>query len=185
MALDAPSRGEIERMAAQHARANNIPFELVHRVIMRESRYNPRAVGRGGVLGLMQIKHGTARGLGYAGSPQGLLDAETNLTYAVRYLAGAYRVAGGNHDRAVAFYARGYYYEAKRKGMRSVPVTAALPDPEPVSSPIRPFFGLFGGGFTPAPTPVAETLPEEQPEIAPTRRQRVAAARMPLPPARP
>jgi soluble lytic murein transglycosylase-like protein len=34
----------------------------VHRVIMRESRYNPRAVGHGGALGLMQIKHATARG---------------------------------------------------------------------------------------------------------------------------
>jgi len=30
------------------------------------------------------------------------------MTYAVRYLAGAYRVAGGDEDRAVALYARGY-----------------------------------------------------------------------------
>ena len=30
------------------------------------------------------------------------------MTYAVKYLAGAYRAAGGNPDRAVALYASGY-----------------------------------------------------------------------------
>ncbi len=67
-------------------------------------------------MGLMQIKTATARGVGYGGSAAGLLDPETNLTFAVRYLAGAYRLAGGNHDRAVSYYARGYYYDAKSKG---------------------------------------------------------------------
>ncbi len=57
----------------------------------------------------MQIKHATARGMGYAGPASGLLDAETNLTYAVRYLAGAYRAAGGNAGRAVSYYASGYH----------------------------------------------------------------------------
>ena len=43
----------------------------------------------------MQIRLGTARAMGYhGGSPQGLLDADTNMTYAVKYLAGAYRAAG-------------------------------------------------------------------------------------------
>ena len=30
------------------------------------------------------------------------------MTYAVKYLAGAYRAAGGNADRAVSLYASGY-----------------------------------------------------------------------------
>ena len=64
----------------------------------------------------MQIKLATARALGYGGGAAGLLDAETNMNYAVKYLAGAYRVAGGNSDRAVHYYAAGYYYAAKRKG---------------------------------------------------------------------
>ena len=34
----------------------------------------------------------------------------------MKYLAGAYRTAGGNNDLAVSHYARGYYYAAKRKG---------------------------------------------------------------------
>jgi soluble lytic murein transglycosylase-like protein len=97
-----------EGMVAQHASANGVPTSLIHRVIMRESRYNPRAVSAGN-YGLMQIRLGTARAMGYSGSAAGLLDAETNMTYAVRYLAGAYRAAHGNEMLAVALYARGYY----------------------------------------------------------------------------
>ena len=97
----------MEGMVEQQASANGVPASLVHRVIMRESGYNPRAVSSGN-YGLMQIRLGTARAMGYGGSAAGLLDAETNMTYAVRYLAGAYRAAGGNEGRAVALYARGY-----------------------------------------------------------------------------
>lgn len=107
---------QYQSLVESHAAANGIPATLVHRVIMRESRYNPRAVSAGN-YGMMQIKLQTARGLGYTGTAQGLLDPETNLTYAVKYLAGAYRVANGNADRAVSYYARGYYYAAKRKGL--------------------------------------------------------------------
>jgi soluble lytic murein transglycosylase-like protein len=109
------TREALDALIAQHAAANGVPVALVHRVIVRESRYNPRVIGRGGTMGLMQIKHATARGVGYTGSPAGLLDPNTNLTYAVRYLAGAYRAANGNADRAVAYYASGYYYAAKRQ----------------------------------------------------------------------
>lgn len=109
-------RADYEQMVASHAAAHGVPAELVHRVIMRESRYNPRAVNRGN-YGMMQIKLATARGLGYTGTAQGLLDPDTNLTYAVKYLAGAYRAAGGNQNRAVSYYAGGYYYAAKRQGL--------------------------------------------------------------------
>ena len=94
-----------DKLIAAHAAANGVPKSLVHRVITRESRYNPRLIGHCGCLGLMQIKLGTARSLGYEGTAQGLLDPETNLTYGVKYLAGAYRTAGGNADRAVAYFA--------------------------------------------------------------------------------
>jgi soluble lytic murein transglycosylase-like protein len=104
-----------DKLIAAHAAANGVPESLVHRVITRESRYNPRLIGHCGCLGLMQIKLGTARSLGYEGNAQGLLDPETNLTYGVKYLAGAYRTAGGNADRAIAYYAAGYYFAAKRQ----------------------------------------------------------------------
>ena len=92
-----------------------MPEALVHRVIVRESRYQPGLVGRGGTIGLMQIKLATARGLGYTGTAEGLRDPNTNLTYGVKYLAGAYRAANGDHNRAVHYYASGYYYAAKRQ----------------------------------------------------------------------
>ena len=86
-------------------RANAVPEVLVHRVIVRESRYQPKLVGRGGTIGLMQIKLATARGLGYGGDAEGLRDPDTNLTYGVKYLAGAYRAANGDHARAIHYYA--------------------------------------------------------------------------------
>lgn len=88
----------------------------MRRVVKRESNFDPSARNRI-YWGLMQIRHDTARTMGYRGSAAGLLDAETNLKYAVKYLRGAYLTAGGNEDRAVRFYARGYYYDAKRKGI--------------------------------------------------------------------
>ena len=108
--LDA--NGNLNELIARHAAANNVPVELVRRVIRRESGGNPRAANNGN-FGLMQIKLGTARAMGYRGTAAGLLDADTNMTYAVKYLAGAYHAADGNGNRAVQYYASGYYYAAK------------------------------------------------------------------------
>lgn len=106
----------LDQLVAKHAATHNIPEALVRRVIKRESGGNPRAISKGN-YGLMQIRLGTARAMGYRGGVAGLLDADTNMTYAVKYLAGAYKAADGNADRAVRYYAAGYYYVAKRKGM--------------------------------------------------------------------
>jgi soluble lytic murein transglycosylase-like protein len=106
---------EYDALISAQAAANNVPEALVHRIIVRESRYQPNLVGRCGCIGLMQIKLATARGLGYTGDAQGLRDPATNLTYGVKYLAGAYRAANGNHDRTVHYYASGYYEVAKRQ----------------------------------------------------------------------
>src|ERR1700730_11934129 len=106
---------DYDALVATHARANSVPEALVHRVIVRESRYQPRLVGRGGTIGLMQIKLATARSMGYTGDAAGLRDPNTNLTYAVKYLAGAYRAANGHHSRAVSYYASGYYAAEKRQ----------------------------------------------------------------------
>jgi soluble lytic murein transglycosylase-like protein len=105
----------LDGMAAAQASANGVPVSLVERVIKRESGGNPRAVSRGN-YGLMQIRLGTARAMGFSGSAAELLDPQINMTYAVRYLAGAYRAANGNENRAVALYASGYYYQAKAQG---------------------------------------------------------------------
>lgn len=107
---------EMKALVRKYAHVHEIPEELLHRVIRRESGYNP-AARNGPYYGLMQIMPQTAQTMGYRGAPDGLLDAETNLKYAGRYLRGAWLVADGNQDEAVGWYSRGYYYEAKRKGL--------------------------------------------------------------------
>jgi soluble lytic murein transglycosylase-like protein len=99
-----------------YAGVYDVPESLIRRSIVRESGYNPTA-HLGAFWGLMQIRLDTARGMGYRGPARGLLDADTNLKYAVAYLSNAYVVAGGNPDRALALYASGYFYEARRKGL--------------------------------------------------------------------
>lgn len=107
---------ELRALINQAAADNDVPASLIHRVVQRESGYNP-AARNGPYYGLMQILPQTAGTMGYAGPASGLLDAQTNLKYAVRYLRGAWLVADGNEDRAVMWYAKGYYYEAKRRGL--------------------------------------------------------------------
>ncbi|PRD43420.1 hypothetical protein C5748_12080 [Phyllobacterium phragmitis] len=131
----------VDALIAQYAAFYKVPEGLVRRVVARESRFNPSA-RNGPHWGLMQIRHDTARTMGYSGSARGLLDAETNLRYGVKYLAGAYLVAGGNETQAVRLYSRGYYYDAKRKGLleetglRPQAFTAEQPTPAiPMQTP--------------------------------------------------
>jgi soluble lytic murein transglycosylase-like protein len=133
-------QAEYAEMVAIHARANGVPEALVHRVIMRESRYRPDLVGHGGTIGLMQIKLATARGLGYTGDASGLRDPNTNLTYAVKYLAGAYHAANGDHDRAVRYFAGGYYYVAKQQRQQALQQVSFEPRLEPNGNP-QPMLG--------------------------------------------
>jgi soluble lytic murein transglycosylase-like protein len=134
----AAQHAEYDELVATHARANGLPEALVHRVIVRESGYRAALMGRGGTIGLMQIKLATARGLGYTGDAAGLRDPNTNLTYAVKYLAGAFRAANGDHNRAVAYYASGYYEAAKRQRhqhIRQADKDAVDASAEPVPRP--------------------------------------------------
>ncbi|MER8376638.1 lytic transglycosylase domain-containing protein [Mesorhizobium sp. M1396] len=109
-------RGDVERLIEKYAALYQVPVDLVRRVVNRESTFNPKAYNNGH-WGLMQIKHATARGMGYDGPAKGLFDAETNLKYAVKYLRGAWLVAGGNAKKADWLYQTGYYFDAKRKGL--------------------------------------------------------------------
>jgi len=119
----------VDGLISKYSVAYAVPESLVRRVVNRESQFNPEA-RNGPYLGLMQLLPATARGLGHDGSAKELLDAETNLKYGVKYLAGAYKVADSNPDQAVRLYSRGYYFQAKRKGLLNVL--------EPDSSPVEP-----------------------------------------------
>ena len=107
---------EMRALIVKYAAIHQIPESLLHRVIQRESDYNPGA-RNGPYYGLMQILPQTAGTMGFSGPPSGLLDAETNLQYAGAYLRGAWLVSGGDEAEAVHWYAAGYYYEAKRLGL--------------------------------------------------------------------
>lgn len=107
---------EMRALIQKWARIHDMPESLLHRQIKHESGYNAGA-RNGPYYGLLQILPQTARTMGYEGPPEGLLDADTNLHYAGKYLRGAWLVSGGNEDRAMMWFAKGYYYEAKRKGL--------------------------------------------------------------------
>lgn len=105
-------RAAINRWADHY----EVPRSLVHRLAIRESTHNPSA-RNGPYYGLLQILPQTARTMGFRGAPNDLLDADTNLKYAVKYLRGAWLLSDGDQGTAIKWYARGYYYEAKRRGM--------------------------------------------------------------------
>ncbi len=186
---DVPQSGTVvDSLITKYAALYEVPETLVRSVVKRESTFNPRAYNRGH-WGLMQIKHATARGMGYDGPANGLLDAETNLKYAVKYLRGAYLVAGGDHRRADRLYQTGYYYDAKRKGLLEETGLGTdrrrmrRPDPEPEMNPMA-------GGPVPEPIPGAvgtapEAIPAAAPEFPPAPMQLPAAAPIPTPAAVP
>ncbi|WGW03963.1 lytic transglycosylase domain-containing protein [Tropicibacter oceani] len=107
---------ELRALINQWSDHYDLPRPLVHRLAIRESSHRPGA-RNGPYWGLFQILPQTARTMGFKGRNEELLDAGTNLKYALKYLKGAYVVADGNHDAAIGWYAKGYYYEAKRKGL--------------------------------------------------------------------
>ena len=107
---------ELREMINETADEHDVPRSLVHRVIQRESDYRPKA-RNGPYFGLMQILPATARQMGFEGKDTDLLDPQTNLTYAVKYLRGAWMVSDGDEPEAVMWYARGYYYEARNRCM--------------------------------------------------------------------
>jgi len=111
-ALHRGETGELRELIRRAAAEHQIPEALLHRVIQRESNYRPEA-RNGPYWGMMQILPATARSMGFSGEPSQLLDPAVNLRYGGRYLRGAWLVADGDIDRAVMWYARGYYYEAR------------------------------------------------------------------------
>lgn len=116
MALHPGETPEIRQLVNKYADHYQVPRPLVHRVIQRESDYRPLA-RNGPYFGMMQILPATARGMGFTGRDSDLLDAETNLHFAVKYLRGAWLVSDGNPDKAIKWYASGYYYEARNRCM--------------------------------------------------------------------
>ncbi|WP_425466627.1 transglycosylase SLT domain-containing protein [Pelagibacterium montanilacus] len=166
-------RAQVDVLIQYYADYYDLPVELVRRVVKRESTFNP-AARNGPYWGLMQIRHDTAQSMGYRGSAEGLLDAETNLIYAVKYLRGAYLVARGNQDAAVRNYAAGYYYKARDMGL--LEETGLRPGPK---SPVAPTPPALRTAQTPQPAP------QKLPQLASVAPAAVGLPQGMVPPERP
>jgi soluble lytic murein transglycosylase-like protein len=97
----------LRALIQRYSTENNIPYSLADAIVQIESRYNAGA-RNGPHMGLTQIHSATARSLGYAGEASGLLDAETNLRYGLKYLATAYKLAGGDTCGTILRYQAGH-----------------------------------------------------------------------------
>lgn len=100
--------GSIPSMVTAMARAQGVSPALAHAVVKVESRYRPNATGPGGYIGLMQLSYQTAKGMGFRGSRKALYEPRNNLTYGMKYLAGAVAKSGGNTCAAVSKYQGGH-----------------------------------------------------------------------------
>ncbi len=98
-------------MVAAEANGRELPAEVADAVMRVESGYNPNAVGGAGERGLMQVMPATAALLGHRGSLDELADPATNIRLGVRYLAVAWRLAGGDLCRALMKYRAGHNEE--------------------------------------------------------------------------
>lgn len=174
------TRAEIEVLAQYYAQYYGIPLELLRRVINRESTFNPSA-RNGPYYGLMQILPATARTMGFRGEASDLLNAETNIIYAAKYLRGAWMLANGSPDRAVQLYAKGYYYEAKAAGL--LEETGLRPGPDTPIAPAPPQ-AQAAVVVAAAPPPVAEIVDPIQIASIETEAETIVPLGF-LPPARP
>lgn len=107
----------IEELVEVHAEANDVPPALAQALVQVESSHNPKATGRNGEIGLLQIKPKTARAMGYKGSAEGLYDPETNLAWGMKYLGKAHDLSGGDVCGTLLRYNAGL--DAKRKSAAS------------------------------------------------------------------
>ncbi len=101
-------RASYLKLVKAEAAQQGLPSEIADSVMAVESGYNPGAIGTSGEIGLMQILPTTARMRGFAGSNLDLAVPETNIHFGVTYLAGAWRLAGGDICTAVMKYRAGY-----------------------------------------------------------------------------
>lgn len=95
-------------LVAREAARQGVPADLADAVAQIESGYDPSAIGSVGELGLMQVRPGTAALLGHKGPAADLLDPTVGARFGVAYLAGAWRLAGGDLCRALVKYRAGH-----------------------------------------------------------------------------
>ncbi|CAL76063.1 hypothetical protein; putative transglycosylase [Bradyrhizobium sp. ORS 278] len=101
-------RSEYRDLIEREASAEGVPPAIVDAVMAVESSYVPTVVGLDGEIGLMQVMPSTARMLGFTGTAEQLADPAANIRYGTKYLAGAWRLAGGDLCTAAMKYRAGH-----------------------------------------------------------------------------
>ncbi len=78
---------DIIQLVSRVAKSNGVDPLLMLAIVQHESGFDPSAMGDNGrAYGLCQIWLTTAQGIGYTGTPQQLLDPETNIYWGSKYL---------------------------------------------------------------------------------------------------
>lgn len=103
-----PRKAELIAGIRRAAESESVPPDLAEAVAYVESRFTTTAVGLVGEVGLMQIMFTTAQQMGYLGSIEDLFESETNIRYSVKYLAGGWRLTGGDFCRTLVKYRAGW-----------------------------------------------------------------------------
>jgi soluble lytic murein transglycosylase-like protein len=100
-------RWEPEAIVVMASRFHGVPESLGLAVAETESRFDCKAVGKLGEIGLFQIRPSTAFLMGFAGSKEQLADCTTNAFYGALYLRKAYDSCGKDIPCTISRYNRG------------------------------------------------------------------------------
>jgi soluble lytic murein transglycosylase-like protein len=96
----------LNAIVTEAAVKHSVPPQLAQAVVSKESEFQPLALSQGN-YGLMQIRCGTARSVGFTGNCRELLKPEVNVEYGMRYLRLAMDRAQDDWCNAVTLYNRG------------------------------------------------------------------------------
>ncbi|CUX10879.1 lytic transglycosylase domain-containing protein [Agrobacterium fabrum] len=106
--LPASLKNGYSDLIVKYAKRYGVPTNLAHAVVSVESKFNPKARGSAGEVGLMQIKPATARMMGFRGTTKALYDPETNIRWGMQYLATAHQLGGGEVCSTILRYNAGH-----------------------------------------------------------------------------
>ncbi|QTK77991.1 SPBc2 prophage-derived putative transglycosylase yomI [Agrobacterium tumefaciens] len=106
--LPASLKNDYSDLIVKYAKRYGVPTNLAHAIVSVESKFNPKARGSAGEVGLMQIKPATARMMGYRGTTKALYDPETNIRWGMQYLATAHQLGGGQVCSTILRYNAGH-----------------------------------------------------------------------------
>ncbi|MFK0384435.1 MULTISPECIES: lytic transglycosylase domain-containing protein [Rhizobium/Agrobacterium group] len=106
--LPAALKNDYSDLIVKYAKRYGVPVNLAHAVVSVESKFNPKARGSAGEVGLMQIKPATARMMGFRGTAKALYDPETNIRWGMQYLATAHQLGGGEVCGTILRYNAGH-----------------------------------------------------------------------------